>query len=198
MGVATAAAIGSAVVGAYSANRSAQAARSASNSATAEQRRQFDLARQDQQPWLQAGGRALNQLEQLNAGNYQGFMNSPDYLAAQEMGMKALDRSAAARGRLYGGGADADRIRLGQQLATQNLNNYSNRLMGLAGAGQNSAQSLGSLGANAANQIGANMMNAGAARASAYQQQGQAFSNLLSGLGGYYGGYGVGGKPGKG
>lgn len=183
---------------AYSANRAAGAQRSAANSATSEQRRQFDLARADQQPWLQAGQTALNRLETLNQGDYTGFMNSPDYLWARDQGIQGIDRGAASRGAMYSGGADADRMRFASGLATQNLNNYANRLMGIAGAGQNSAQSIGSFGANAANQIGANMMNAGAARASAYQQQGNAFSNLAAGLGGYYGGMGSFGKPGKG
>lgn len=63
MGIETAI-IGSAILGAgasaYAASKSSKAAQQASDAATAEQRRQFDMTRQDQMPWLQAGNAALN------------------------------------------------------------------------------------------------------------------------------------------
>jgi hypothetical protein len=179
---------------AYGANRAAKAQQGAANSAMGEQRRQFDLARQDQAPWLQAGTNALARLEAVNNGDYSGFMSSPDYLAALQQGTEAQNRAAAAVGNVSSGGTSADLVRFGQQLATQNLGNYTNRLMGLAGVGQSSAQNLGSLGANSANQIGQYQLGAGQARASGYQQQAGAFASGIGALGGIYAGYGK--KPG--
>ena len=54
---------------AYGASRQASATRSAANTAAAEQARQFDLARQDQRPWLEAGQNALGRLQAVNDGD---------------------------------------------------------------------------------------------------------------------------------
>lgn len=181
---------------AYAANRGASAQRSASRTAAAEQARQFDLARQDQAPWLQAGRNALSQLEQVNSGDYSGFENSPDYLFARQQGLQGIDRSAAARGGMYSGGADADRMTFASGLATQNLNNYTGRLQGIAGAGQNTAQSLGSFGANAANNIGQMRMAGAQAQAQGYSGMANSIGNLAGYLGGRFDGvWGSGGKP---
>jgi hypothetical protein len=196
------AAITSAVVvaagSAYAANRQGAAAKKAAgaqsdaaNAANAESARQFDLSRQDQMPWLDAGQNALNLQQQYLAGDTSGFDKAPDYAFAVNQGFAGLDRGAARGGNLWGGGTDADRMALGQGLATQYANNYWNKLAGLSGTGQGAAQNLGSLGANFANSYGNNLQNAGAARASAYQAQGQAqsgYANALgSGLGAYFG-----------
>jgi hypothetical protein len=185
-------------VSAYGANRQTSAARDAgrasqrgADAATAEQRRQFDLSRSDQLPWLQAGQDALSRQQQFLAGDFSGFETSPDYAYALQEGFKGLDRGAAAAGGLWSGGADADRIKLGQGLASQNANNYWNRLAGLSNTGQNTSGNLGSLGANMASNIGGYQMSAANARASAYQQQGAAqagFANQLAGYAGYLGG----------
>ena len=182
---------------AYGANRQASAARGAANTAAAEQARQFDLARQDQRPWLEAGQNALGRLNAVNDGDYSGFMNSPDYQFAMDQGIRSLDRSAAARGGLFSGGADADRMQFASGLATQNLNNYTNRLSSIAGLGQNSAQSLGSLGANAAGNIGNARMAAGQAQGAGYAGMANSLGNLAGYLGGRLDNGGVWGGSGK-
>ena len=178
-----AAVIGGAV-GLYGASKQAGAAKDAakaSQKATdatiAEQKRQFDLTRSDQMPWLQAGTGALGTLQKLNAGDYSSFSNSPDYQFALDQGMKTLDRSAAAQGRLYSGGYGQDLVNYGQGLATQNYNNYYNRLSNLAGVGQTAAQNLGGLGANYANSMGTALQNNATNRASSYMNQANAWNN---------------------
>ena len=189
------------VVDAWSANKSAGAQKDASKKAIEEQRRQFDLTRSDQMPWLQAGTGALGTLQKLNAGDYSSFNNSPDYQFALDQGMKTLDRSAAAQGRLYSGGYGQDLVNYGQGLATQNYNNYYNRLANLAGVGQTTAQSLGAFGQNMANNVSNQYNQMGAARASAYQGYNQALNGtygrdgtrsggLLDQVGGWFGGRG--------
>ena len=158
----------------------------------AEQQRQFDLARQDQMPWLEAGKWALPLLQQSYSGDNEAFFNSPDYLATQKQGMQFLDRSAVSRGGLFGGGHTKDLVGYGQDLAAQQLGNYRGGLAQLAGLGQNSAQSLGQFGANKANAIGNAYMDAGRARASSYLAQGDAaagMANGISGIAGMLGGY---------
>lgn len=158
--------------------RGANAQQAAANAATAEQRRQFDLSRQDQLPYLQAGHDALRRQQEALAGNFGEFRDSPDYAFTREQSLEALQRGAAARGGFMGGGADADRLQLASGLASQQFGNYWNRLAGLAGQGQTTAGNLGGLGANMANNIGGNLMDAGNARASSYANTANAWSNF--------------------
>ena len=115
--------VGTAVVGAVSqdraADKAADAQGQASNNSIAEQRRQFDLMRQDQMPWLRAGQWALPKLQETYDGNFTGFLNSPDYKATQEQGLSFMDRSAASRGALFSGGHSADLMKYGQGLAAR-------------------------------------------------------------------------------
>lgn len=164
----------------------ANAAQGASAAATAEQRRQYDQTRQDMMPWLDAGRNALAQQQAFLAGDYGNAFASPDYLAAFEQGMKGLDRANAANLSLTSGGADADRIQFGQQLATQQLGNYWNRLAGLSGTGQTTAGQLGQFGQQYANQMGNNAWAAANARGTAYGQRADAYSQAAAGIGGAF------------
>ena len=165
------------IADAWSANKAASAQKDASKKSIAEQKRQFDLSRADQMPWLQAGSSALGQMQALNKGDFSQFYQSPDYQFALDQGMKGLDRSAAARGRLYSGGYGQDLTNYAQGMATQNYGNYYNRLAGLSGTGQTTATNLGSLGQNYANAYSNQQANIGNARASAYQ----GYANALNG-----------------
>lgn len=173
------------VVDAWSSNKAAGAQKDASKASIAEQKRQFDLSRADQMPWLQAGTGALGQMQALNSGDFSKFVQSPDYQFALDQGMKTLDRSAAASGRLYSGGYGQDLTKYAQGMASQNYNNYYNRLAGLAGVGQNTATNLGTLGQNFANAYSQQQMNIGNARASAYQGYGNAINKGI-GQAGYW------------
>jgi len=173
----------------YASNKAAGAQRSSANSAIGEQQREYDQTRQDQMPWLQAGQNALGLEQNYLNGDTSGFKNSPDYQFAVQQGTKQLDAGATANGNLWGGGADADRIALGQGLATQYANNYWNKLAGMAGQGQSSAQNLGVMGANSANQIGSQYNNIGYANASSYASNANSLSNLLGQGANIYGQY---------
>ncbi|HYQ25133.1 hypothetical protein [Stenotrophomonas sp.] len=198
-----------AVVGAgmaYSANRQGAAQKkagraqaSAAQQTLDTQQGIYDQSRQEAMPYLEAGNNALTGLNALAAGDYSAFENSPDYLYAQQSGLAGLDRSAAARGGLYSGGADADRIALSSGLATQNLGNYRNSLMGLASMGQNQSQYLGQLGQNYGNQF-ANAMgikgNALAQIASAGPMTQAGYGNALAAAASTYAGAAGGGGNG--
>lgn len=186
--------VAAAAIGAYGAISSANAgkkgaaAQAAGQQASiAEQQREYDQSRADQAPWLQAGQQALNLEQKYLGGDTSGFENSPDYKFAVQQGTKQLDAGATAQGNLWGGGADADRISLGQGLATQYANNYWSKLAGMAGQGQNSATTLGYQGANTANQIGQAYGNIGMARASSYANTANSYGNLANQIGNFAG-----------
>lgn len=141
-------------------------------------------SRQDLEPWRQSGQQANMRLDQLMAGDYSGFENSPDYLYAREQMQKAVERGAAARGSLYSGGTNVDLARELGGLASQNLGNYRNAALAQSQLGQAAAagQASGALstGANIAN-----LANQGA------NAQGDIWGNAVNQLGqtgaGYFG-----------
>ena len=179
---------GAAIIGGALSNKGAKDAAKASaaggDAAVAEQQRQFDLTRQDQQPWLVAGQNALATQQALLGGDYSKFYQSPEYQWTQQQGLQGIDRSAAARGGLYSGGADADRMKFAQGLASQEYGNFYNRLAGMSGTGQTAANNLAAAGQNYANNVGTIYQNQANARASAYQQQGDNWANVGFGLAG--------------
>lgn len=204
-------AAGSAAYGAHQAGRAADQAQRGADAATAEQRRQFDLSREDTQ-WIRDLGRgAGNQLASLyglgsvgaidpatgvaasgggGQADYSGFMNSPDYLFARDEGQRGIERSAAARGGLASGNTLASLSRFNSGLATQNLGNYANRLAGIMAGGQQSSTDLSGQRMQLGQQIGQNTMNAANARASGIQNQANMWigaGNQLGAMAGYFG-----------
>lgn len=186
-------AVATVAVGAYGADRQNAAAKDANraqqqglDAATAEQQRQYDLAREDRKPWLEAGQGALAQMQALNSGDFSSFKESPDYQWTLDQGFKGLDRSAAARGGLYSGGHSADLVDYGQGQASRQYGTYYSRLSDLANGGNATAGALGNLGANYANNVGANAIAGGQNRASSYQQQANNNSQFAAGLGGMF------------
>jgi hypothetical protein len=122
------------------------------------------------------------------------FEADPGYAFRQSEGMKALERSAAARGGLLSGGTLKGIQRFGQDLASQEYTNAFNRyqvnranqlnpLQSLMGSGQSSANVLtGAAGQMGQNQA-AGITNAAQARASGYVGSANALSGALGGLG---------------
>jgi hypothetical protein len=182
------ASIGSSILGADAAKKGAKAQARAADAATAEQRRQFDLINQQNAPYREAGTAALNQLMGLYGLNgqpadYSAFENSPDYQFALQQGQQATERSAAARGLLGSGNTLAAAQQYGQGLASQQLGNYRNSLMGLIGTGQGATQFTGQAAFNTGQSVGNNMIQAGNARASGALAGANALMGGLGGLG---------------
>ena len=171
------------------ANKGAKATQDATAASIAEQQREYDQTRKDQLPWLNAGGGAVGRLSQASTGDMSSFYNSPDYQYTLDQSIKGADRSAAARGGLYSGGHQSDLMSLAHGLAASEYGNWWNRQAGLAGVGQAAASGLGSLGMQMANNNSMSLRDLGQARASAYQQQGQNYSDLANGIGGIYARY---------
>lgn len=194
MCIAAAVGLGGAAISASGAKKAAKTQAASADSAAALQQAQYEQTREDQKPWLDAGRDALNKLAPL-ASEYTSFgmgqfQQDPGYGFRMSEGMKALERSAAARGGLLSGAAMKGIQRFGQDMASQEYMNAFNRyqverqarlspLQSLAGVGQTSAQYLGSAGQNMATNVGQTMMSGAAARASGYVGQGNALTGAL-------------------
>jgi hypothetical protein len=162
------------------------------------QERMFERQVALQEPWRVAGVNALNKLIPMSM-EYQPFtarefQADPGYAFRLNEGIKALDRSAAARGGLLSGNQLRGVTEYGQNLASQEFTNAFNRyqaeraarmqpLQSLAGVGQSASNTL----AGAAGQLGTGIANAygqlGAGTASAYSQLGQNVGANLIGAG---------------
>lgn len=230
------------------AKKAAKAQAKADQAAINEQRRQFDIAQRNQDPYLQGGVSAYNQLlrmyglptqnlapmpdpsmyqsqgssitdllngprDLLNGLNgnknqftnygpgqaesvkmdltqgtpsgpdFSAFYNSPDYQFNMSEGLKGVEGSAAAGGGLYSGRNLRALQETGAGIASNQFNNYTNRLASLAGIGQTAATNLGGLGAQYAGNIGSLLSNQGNARASGIAGSANAWGNAFGTLG---------------
>ncbi len=180
------------------ANNATDAQVEASEDSIKEQRRQFDLTREDFQPFRDAGYNALAGYNyELGMGEkpsgYSGFEQSPGYLYQLEQGNQAIANSSAARGMRLSGDTMLDFQEHAMGLANQDYGNYLGRFAGLVDVGSGSTSAVASYGANTANNISNAYSNIGTAQAEGYMNQNAAFSNTLNNLasvgGMYQGGY---------
>jgi hypothetical protein len=185
---------GSTVIGAYGANKAANAQEEAARTAAAEQRRQFNKQVELQQPMIDVRNNALPDLvsaSYYSPFDYDTYQKDPGVGFRFREGLKALQASKAAGGMLRSGNTLRGITQFGQDLASQEYTNAFNRyqaeraaklnpLQSLVGMGQTSANTVGS----AAGQLGANLsdlaLGAGNARASGYAGMSNA---LASGIG---------------
>ena len=209
-GVTSAAALGGAAISSKASKKASAAQQQAAQDANAAQERMFQKQIELQEPFRQGGLTAQNQLMQLlgiggdqtapgygsmgKAFGQADFEQDPGYAFRQAEGMKALERSAAARGNLLSGSTLKGVQRFGQDLASQEYQNAFNRyqteraaklnpLQSLMGSGQSSANVLTSAAGQMGQNEASNLYNAGQARASGYIGQANALNNALGQIG---------------
>lgn len=189
-----AAIVGSSLLSSRAAGRAADAQSAASDRAADLQYQQFREATALQEPWRQAGERALGKLEAISdytPFSYNAFTADPGYAFRLAEGQKALERSAAARGGLMSGATGKALTRFGQEMGSQEYTNAFNRyqteraarlqpLQSLAGVGQTTAQQIGQAGQTMAGNVGEAIMGGANARASGYVGGANALNQGLS------------------
>ena len=204
------AALGGGAIAASGAKKAGKVQAQAARDANAAQERMFQRQTELQEPFRQGGLTAQQEIMQLlgiggdktaagygslgKAFSQTDFQQDPGYAFRQSEGMKALERSAAARGNLLSGSAMKGIQRFGQDLASQEYQNAFNRyqiersaklnpLQSLMGSGQSATNVMtgaaGQMGQNEA----ANLYGAGQARASGYIGQANALSSALGQVG---------------
>ena len=192
----------------------AQAARDTSEAQLALGREQMQMQKDMlerqiglQEPFRQAGLTAQNRLFTLlglpggetGAAEYgifnrpfsvQDFETDPGYAFRMSEGMKAVERSAAARGGLLSGTTLKGVQRFGQDLASQEYTNAFNRYQTERAARINPLQAILGQGQTAVNAMGGNIGGAAQGMAGTYGQMGQAYGQLGQNLGAAYGNLG--------
>lgn len=188
--------VGSSLIGARASKSAASTQAAAADRSADVQREMFERQVELSEPWRKAGEQALNKLIPLTdyqQFGMQQFQADPGYGFRMSEGMKALERSAAARGGLLSGATLKGIQRFGQDLGSQEYMNAFNRyqteraarlqpLQSLAGIGQTTAQQLGQAGQTMASNVGEALTSGAAARASGYVGGANA---LTQGLGTY-------------
>ena len=198
------AAAGTAAAGIYGSNKAADAQKKAAKKAA--QTQQETLAAQTElvKPYVEAGKNALAEYQKM--APYQDFgmaqfQADPGYQFRMSEGMKALERSAAARGLLQSGGTLKGVQKFGQELASSEYENAFSRYLTqrearmnpyefLARQGQaaavGQASNVGTTGANLA-ELAAQRGNVQAAQAMGTANMlGSALGSIGQGVGSYY------------
>ena len=209
--------IGSSVIGAgaglLGSSRASRAQERAADRAADTARDTFERQVELQEPFREAGLTAQNRLMTLlglggdpNAAGYgsaardfgmSDFEADPGYGFRMSEGMKAIERSSAARGGLLSGTTLKGVQRFGQDLASAEYQNAFNRfyqmrnaqlnpLQAFLGQGQSSTNVLTGAAGEAGRGVAGAQMGAGAARASGYAAGTNALTSALSsGMGNY-------------
>jgi hypothetical protein len=167
---------GSALLGANASNKASSTQAASADQATQLQRDMFNKQNELQAPFQQAG---VNALAKMQSGDVMGMMD-PSYKFRFGEGLKALDRTAAARGGLISGGALKAAQRYGQEFASNEFGNAYNRLASMAGIGQTATGQMSNAAGNFGTNAGNNMMGAANARASGYVGGANALSSGLN------------------
>ena len=202
----------SSYLGSESAEDAAYAQGKSSDAAIREQRRQYDISREDTAPWREAGGSAVSRLSQLlglNGGSGElnkkftvaDFMEDPvtklSYQSGLDLGTQAIDRMAGAKGSRNSGATLKELTRFGTdytgQKAGESYNRFYgdqdrmyNRLAGVSGTGQTATTNLGAQGAQAGTNIGNIMTGLGNARGAAAIAQGNIYGGAVQNIGNWY------------
>lgn len=128
-----------------------------------------------------SGMSLISRLYGLDDGtaDMSAFTASPDYQFRLSEGLKGIEGSAAASGGLFSGAAGKALNNYAQNTASQEFDNYLNRLFGITGIGQNADTAI----ANAATGNATNMANVfgniGQNQANRIQSQSNAIGGVL-------------------
>jgi hypothetical protein len=192
--------IGGALISSNAAGKAADQQAQGTANALGEQAREFDIAQENQKPYLDAGKTALGKLSAENDVplDPSQVQMDPGYQFGLRQGQQAIDRKTAAAGGRISGAALKAAAQYGTDYATTGYNaayarsnqartDRLNRLAALAGIGQTATQNVDSAGANAANTRSALMTAAGDNAGAAALAQGNIWSNTTNQLAALYG-----------
>lgn len=182
--------IASAALQGDAAGDAAQSQERMNAAAIAEQRAAREELRKLLQPYVAAGGSALEaQMDLAGLGGVRaqreailGIESSPIFRSLARQGETAILQNASATGGLRGGNVQEALAQYRPAMLDRFIEQQYGRLAGLTQMGQNSAAGVGTAGMQSAGQIGNIMMDTGAAQAGARLAQGQAVGNTIGSI----------------
>ena len=203
LGAAAIGAAGSAAAGIYGANKAAKSQEKAADKAAQAQKNALAAQTELAKPYVEAGKTALAEYQKLAPYQPFGmkqFQADPGYGFRMSEGLKALERSAAARGLLQSGGTLKGTMQYGQNLASAEYENAFSRYLSEREARMDPYRYLTGLGQATAVGQASNVGTTGAALAEIAAARGNvqaaqamgtagAIGNAIGGLGQAVGGY---------
>lgn len=153
--------------------------------------RMYDQAREDSAPFRSAANNALSRMQQAqDAGfKYSDLWADPGYQFRLDQGLKGVNQSAAHNGMLRSGDTLKALNDYAQNSASNEYGAAYNRYADafgrdatIAGLGNQSLQSINSLGGDLTGQQSQNLMNAAATRGSSYVGGSKSISQMLKGI----------------
>lgn len=183
--------IGAAGIGAYaqskSASKAADAQIEAADAGVAENSRQFDIAKELLQPYVDSGESGLSGMLNLSGANGEEAYNKeiamieggPEYEALVRNGEAAILGNASATGGLRGGNTQGALAQFRPEMLSSLINQKYQQYGGIAQIGQNSAAGVGSAALQTGQANSALYQQAGAAQAGNAIAQGQIVNGLI-------------------
>lgn len=207
MSVVAAAVVGSAIVGGVTSSMAASKQAKAANNAAglqaqseadslALQKEMFDKQVELNQPWQDAGLKALDNYASNPAFkfSYDDLTADPSYKFRQQQGVNAMDMSAAAKGKILSGAQDKALANYGQNLASEEYQNAYSRALGTYNTNANTQLNVANLGRGAtgqtsqaaqnyANSASNTMANSANSQAQSQIAAGNAYASGIQGIG---------------
>lgn len=171
-------------------NKAKAAASNAATQNRAESQNALGYAENLLNPYVQGGQQGYNLLNNFNGVNgpqaqqtaYDNYVAGPDVQARLNTGIRAIDNSYAGRNAgTLSGGLLKSITKYGTDVATQDMNNYLNRLQSGTALGQNAANTLTGARYNSAGLTTNANTTEGNAIANASLAGGNILSNILGG-----------------
>lgn len=156
-----------------------------------------DLAVQGLSPYSQAGTEALDLYKNIVlGGDMSSFYTSPAYQFRLNEGINALEQGASAQGNLYSGAQSKALQQYGQNLASEEYNNYLNSVGNLMNQGYGASGMQGGYYTGLGNTLASGYSNLGSSLAQQYAMRGQQKAEILGAALGAGGSYASGGTSG--
>lgn len=190
LGSALIGAAGSAAAGIFGGNKAAKSQKKAAKKAAKAQKNALAVQTKLVEPYVEAGKNALAEYQKMAPYEDFGmkqFEADPGYNFRMAEGMKALERSAAARGLLQSGGTLKGIQQYGQNLASSEYENAFSRYLTQREARMDPYRYLSGQGQAAAVGQAANVGSTGAALADIAAQRGNVQAAQAAGTAGAFG-----------
>ena len=151
--------LGGSLISGYMGSKAAGQQAKVGKAQVGESQRQFDLIRQDTEPYRKAGAESLNKLmSYFNGGEITPEMMGPGYQFRKSEGENALSNYLNKTGMKLSGRGIKEATRYGQDYASGEYGNYLARLFQLAGFGPQATSQSSQMGAQVAGSPGYNTM----------------------------------------
>jgi len=169
-GIAAVTSIGSAYIASEGSQQAASTVAQSNQAAIQAQLEMFYANQAMLAPWTEAGAAALQQITQLLAAGPGEFEESPSYQFRLSEGLRAIENSAASKGKLLSGQTEKGLVGYAENLASQDYQNWLNNwyksldpYYSLATMGGSVGSGVGAMGTQTAANVGSNIVAAGEA-----------------------------------